>query len=114
MTEKSKKYLLDILNSISLIEEFVKECKNFNTYIQDAKTKSAVERQLGIIGEAVNLYQKSAPNTPLENSSKIITFRNWLIHAYDAIDDTTVWAVIQIHLPILKEEIGVRLREIND
>lgn len=114
MTEKSKKYLLDILNSIALVEEFVKECKSFDIYIQDSKTKSAVERQLGIIGEAVNLYQKSAPNYPLENSSKIITFRNWLIHAYDAVDNTTVWAVIQIHLPILKEEIRIRLREVNN
>lgn len=110
MTEKSKKYLLDILNSIALIDQFIEGVKNFDDYLKDSKTKSAVERQLGIIGEAVNLFQKSSPEEPLHNSSKIITFRNWLIHAYDSIDNNTVWAVIQIHLPVLKEEIRLKLQ----
>lgn len=44
MTEKSKKYLADILIAISLIEDFTLDIKDFNNYEQDLKTQSAVER----------------------------------------------------------------------
>jgi uncharacterized protein with HEPN domain len=54
MTEKGKKYLSDILTSIDLIEDFTVDINDFNTYQADLKTQSAVERQLAIIGEALN------------------------------------------------------------
>ena len=53
----SKKYLSDIKYSIILIEKFIIEY-NFLQYQNDLKTKSAVERQLGIIGEVVNNFKK--------------------------------------------------------
>jgi len=40
----------------------------------------------------------------LENARKIVGFRNRLIHAYDAVDSSMVWAIIKRHLPPLKEE----------
>ena len=46
MTEKSKKYLSDILMAIELIEEFTLGISDFNIYDKDRKTQSAVERQL--------------------------------------------------------------------
>lgn len=46
MTEKSKKYLSDILMAITLIEEFTAGINDFNIYDNDRKTQSAVERQL--------------------------------------------------------------------
>lgn len=49
MTEKSEKFLSDILISIELIEEFISGF-DFNSYDIDRKTQSAVERQLAIIG----------------------------------------------------------------
>ncbi|WP_205943657.1 HepT-like ribonuclease domain-containing protein [Pedobacter cryophilus] len=59
MTEKEKKFLADIEHSIELIESFIIEIKSFEQYSKDEKTKSAVERHLGIIGEAVNKFLKS-------------------------------------------------------
>lgn len=99
----------DILVAIQLIEEFTEGINSFPEYAADLKTRSAVERQLGIIGEAVNKYQKEEPTKSLSNSRKIITFRNWLVHAYDSIDNNTVWAIIRIHLPVLKEEVTICL-----
>lgn len=58
MTEKSKKYLSDILMAVILIEEFTVEITDFNSYNNDRKTQSAVERQLAIIGEALAQLQK--------------------------------------------------------
>ena len=57
MKLESKKYLSDIEYSIGLIEDFLVDF-TFTDYRDDLKTKSAVERQLGIIGEAVNNYKK--------------------------------------------------------
>lgn len=53
MTEKEKKFLSDIITSIELIESFIKDLGTFDDYQKDLKTKGAVERHLGIIGEAV-------------------------------------------------------------
>lgn len=56
MTEKEKKFLSDMLNSIELIEDFTRDLKSFTDYQKDLKTKGAVERHPGIIGEAVNKF----------------------------------------------------------
>ena len=104
MTERAKKYLFDILFSIEAIEEFIKDI-DFTNYQEDLKTKSAVERQLGIIGEAVNKFSKEKYSIELQNSREIVNFRNRIIHAYDSVDDNIVWAIKTNHLPILKNEV---------
>lgn len=105
MTEKSKKYLSDILMAIDLIEKFTVDITNFKIYQNDLKTQSAVERQLGIIGEALNKLKKIEPDLEIENAKQIIGFRSRLIHAYDSIDDSIVWAILNRHLNKLKVEI---------
>ena len=105
MTEKSQKYLSDIIHSIELIEEFTKSIKTFSQYENDLKTQSAVERHLGIIGEAVNKYDMLNPNNSIVNARKIVGFRNRLIHTYDAIDPSMIWAIIKQYLQPLKEEV---------
>jgi uncharacterized protein with HEPN domain len=41
----------------------------------------------------------------LSNTHQIIAVRNRLIHSYDSIDDTIVWAIIKKHLPLLKADV---------
>lgn len=105
MTEKSTKYLSDILMAIDLIEKFTVDIPDFNIYENDLKTQSAVERQLAITGEALNKLKKAEPNLEIENAKQIIGFKNRLIHAYDSIDNSIVWAIINRHLKKLKDEI---------
>ena len=90
MTEQGKKYLTDILRSIELIEQFTATVNSYNDYSSDLKTQSAVERQLGIIGEAVNKFDKLFPEITLENARRIVGFRNRLIHSYDAVDSSMI------------------------
>ena len=104
MTEKGLKYLSDIIQAIELIEDFTQSIKNYNDFVNDLKTQSAVERQLGIIGEAVNKFEILHPEESLENAHKIVGFRNRLIHAYDAVDSSIVWAIVKKHLAPLKTE----------
>lgn len=105
MTEKSKKYVSDILMAITLIREFTIEITDFNTYDKDRKTQSAVERQLVIIGEALNKLRGLESGIVIENDKQIIGFRNRLVHAYDSIDNSIVWAILNRHLEKLKAEI---------
>jgi uncharacterized protein with HEPN domain len=104
MTDKAAKYLSDIQQSISLIENFMEGIENFSTYQSDYKTQSAVERQLGIIGEAVNKFRQEENIIILNHTRQIINFRNRLIHSYDSIDTAIVWVILKNHLPMLKQE----------
>jgi uncharacterized protein with HEPN domain len=105
MTEQAKKYLTDILTAIENIESFIRGIDSFITYQNDLKTQSAVERQLAIIGEAVNKFDRQFPVHSLKNAGKIISVRNRLIHAYDNIDNSITWAILQNHLKGLKQEV---------
>lgn len=104
MTERGKKYLSDILQAIELVEAFLEGIDDFASYVGDLKTQSAVERQLGIIGEAVNRFRQSGEADALPQSREIVGFRNRLIHQYDGLDEAIVWSVVHEHLPLLKEE----------
>jgi len=109
MTEQGKKYLSDILSCIELIEEFVTNINSFESYQSDLKSQSAVERQLGIIGEAVNKFDLLFPNETLESARQIVGLRNRLIHAYDSIDNSIIWAIIKKYLILLKNEVIDRM-----
>lgn len=76
---------------------------------RDIKTQSAVERQLGIIGEAVNSYEKIEDMDSLVYARKIVGFRNRLIHSYDRIENSMVWVIIIRYLKELKSEVTGKL-----
>jgi len=106
MDNKIKTWLYDILNSISEIESFIEDKpKNFIEYQKDVKTKRAVERNIEIIGEAVNRILKENPDFKIENSRNIIGSRNRIIHSYDNIADDMIWSIVINSLPKLKFEI---------
>lgn len=96
----------DITTSIELIETFTNGINSFSEYSKDLKTKGAVERHLGIIGEAVNKFLKESATNDLKSAAQIISLRNRLIHSYDNVDDSIIWSVITRHLKPLKEEIN--------
>ena len=107
MTEKGKKYLSDILRAIDLIENFIADTPDFNLYQSDLKTQSAIERQLAIIGEALNKLKQIESDLSIQNDKQIIGFRNRLVHAYDSIDNAIVWVIVKRHLLEFKKEIQV-------
>ena len=109
MTDQGKKFLSDILQAIELIESFVIDIKDFDDYLTDKKTQSAVERQLGIIGEALNKFEKLFPESQISNARKIVGFRNRLIHTYDSVDPSMIWAIIKNHLGPLKDEVKSKI-----
>jgi uncharacterized protein with HEPN domain len=106
MDERILKWLYDIKSAIEEIESyFVDLPKDFNQYSSNLILKRAVERDLEIIGEAVNRILKRDPDFPIFNAKKIVALRNQIIHAYDNISDENIWSIIQKHVPKLKDEI---------
>lgn len=106
MEEKHLKWLHDIKVSIFEIEGFLEEHgKTFETYKNNLLLKKAIERNLGIIGEAVNRITKEYPEIKIENARGIIGLRNFIIHSYDNITDETIWAIILNHMPKLRREV---------
>jgi uncharacterized protein with HEPN domain len=69
-------WLLDILQCVDEINQFLGENRDFIAYKNDLKTKKAVERNLEIIGEAVARILKIEPNFKLENAKNIVGTRN--------------------------------------
>jgi uncharacterized protein with HEPN domain len=105
MTEREKKLLLDMFFAAQYVEQFKEPINSFEEFSQDIKTKSAVERQLLIIGEAAVKLRKEDGSVSLSTLASIIGFRNILVHAYDQVNNETVWLIIQKSVPQLLLEI---------
>lgn len=71
----------------------------------DIKTKRAIERNIEIIGEAVNRILKKDKNFEINNAQQIIGTRNRIIHGYDRVSDDMVWSIAINHLPRLRTEV---------
>lgn len=56
-----KTWLADIEQAIKEIKDFLPDKKDFIKFQQDIRTKRAVERNIEIIGEAVNRILKAKP-----------------------------------------------------
>ena len=100
-----KTWLLDIQQSIDEIFEFLGDRRDFIAFQKDLKTKKAVERNLEIIGEAVNRILKFDPGFQIENAKNIIGTRNRIIHSYDNISDELIWTIVCKELPKLKAQV---------
>ena len=100
-----KTWLQDIDRSIQEIYDFLPEQRDFNDFLSDLKTRKAVERNIEIIGEALNRILKEEPNIGISDSRKIVDTRNRIIHGYDSVSDDVIWLIVNRYLPILEEEV---------
>jgi uncharacterized protein with HEPN domain len=107
MQLETKKCLEDVRQASELIAQFTAG-KIFSDYDADAMLRSAVERQFEIIGEAVKRIAKldDAVYAEIPETSRIIAFRNILVHGYDVVDNQVVWDVIKYKLPQLSAHVS--------
>ena len=107
-----KACLYDILNAINEIDSFfVDTAKEFTAYQNDLKTRRAVERNVEIIGEAMNRILQKDNSVEHSNTRKIVDTRNRIIHGYDSVSDDIIWSIIISQLPVLKQEVEKMLNE---
>ncbi len=106
-------YLFDIKDSIDAIFEFVKDL-DFNDFMNDRKTRSAVIREFEVIGEAVKNLPDDIKNEYNEIQWRdIVDFRNLLTHQYFGIDFEIVWNTIKNDLPLLNKTVKTIISKIN-
>ena len=106
-----KKYLYDIQQSIDSINEYLGEKQDFFAYEQNKQLRRAVERELEIIGEAVNHLLELDKSIAIDNARRIVDLRNFVIHGYDKVDNVIIWGVISKDLPRLKEQVDMLMAQ---
>lgn len=106
------KYLYDMEQACGLLSSFL-EGRTFADYEADAMLRSAVERQLMVVGEALNRLRRIAPDllTFITDSRRIIAFRNILVHGYDVIRNEVVWGILDSDLSTLTNEVSALLQQ---
>ena len=106
MDRHLKAYLFDIQTAIDEIYSFFDIVpKRFEEYERNLMLRRAIERNVAIIGEAVNRMVKEYPEVQITNARAIIATRNRVIHAYDAVTDDIMWKIVINDLPRLKDEV---------
>jgi len=98
-------YLFDILNSINEINEYIADNRTYDHYCNSKILQRAIERNLEIIGEAMNRILKIEKNIPIQKTKEIIDTRNKISHGYDNVNHTIIWGIVIKHLPVLKSEV---------
>ncbi len=106
MDEQIKTWLYDILTAIEEVEGFFGDGpKRFADYRADVRTRRAVERNVAIMGEAMNRILRVVPDFTITAARQIVDTRNRVVHGYDSVSDETMWGIVINHLPPLKAEI---------
>src|SRR5690606_20038499 len=101
-----KTWLFDIQRAISEVDGFFNDGpRDFTNYQNDLRTKRAVERNIEIIGVALNRILRRDKSIEIKNSRKIVDARNRIIHGYDSVSDEVIWGIVIRHLPTLQTEI---------
>ena len=95
-------YLKDILEAMDAAQVFV-EGMDFDAFVADDKTTSAVVRKLEIIGEATKnvpeTIRQQYPQVPWRDMAGM---RDRIIHRYFAVNYVIVWNTVKDHIPPLQ------------
>src|SRR4030042_3012928 len=102
MEHDIKAYLKDTEQAIKEIHDFLPKESNFLAFQKDLKTRKAVERNIEIIGEAMDRILKEDPTIQITDSRKIVDTRNRIIHGYDVVSDDVIWLIVNNSFPLLE------------
>ena len=105
MTEAEAKWLFDIQEACDALVEHTSSTPTLSAYLANRTVRAAVERELIVIGEAVNRIRKGPSGLELTDAQRIVQFRNHIVHGYDSIQHAAVWQVMQQHVPALRVEV---------
>jgi len=112
--ERDSGSLWDMAQAIRLIQEFTTDV-SCETYLENVFIQSAVERQLGILGEAARRvsieFQQFHPEIDWRNA---INLRNILVHRYDQVSSEVIWNIVTSVLPSLLVQIEALLPTLPD
>jgi len=110
MRREAAKLLWDAREASDRIVRFVGN-GSLKTYLGDEVTRSAVERQLEVIGEALGRLRALDPEIArrIPRLAQLVAFRDLLLHQYGDSDDRLVWDVVKTRVPALREALRTLL-----
>ncbi len=110
MPRDPEKYLFDMLDSCRFLLRFTAG-RTLDEYTRDRGFRSAVDRELQIIGEALIQLHQLAPQIAekISDYQRIIGFRHVLVHGYDSLNHELVCYVIEHKLRNLQGEVQALL-----
>ena len=109
------KHLQDILTAINDLEKvFIDYPNRFDVFEKDNLRRWAVERKTEIMGEAMTRIRRYNPDFIIPNSREVIATRNRIIHSYENVDPAFLWSLITRHIPLLKRDIEIIIKEIEE
>lgn len=112
MTTETRQRLLDAFESCQTIRRYT-DGIDFAAYLRDGEKRDAVERRLGIVGEALHRAETLDPALAeqLPELRQIVGLRNRVIHGYADVNAEIVWNVVQHRLPPLQTRLAELLGE---
>lgn len=102
MQPETGAHLWDAAEAARLVNEFARG-KTEADFISDLVVRSATERQLEILGEALNRLRRDDADTAarVPDLDRIVGMRNILAHEYGDIDYEIVWRAATTGAPAL-------------
>ena len=104
--------MYDVQQSIDSIYEYLGEQRDFFEYERNKQLRRAVERELEIIGGAVNHLLALDSSIAIDNARRIVGLRNFVIHGYDKVDNVIIWGfnfIRELHYNPLKIRVSEAL-----
>lgn len=89
--------------------------KSYEDYLSDRTLRWATERQLGIVGGALNQLSRIAPDVAerIPRLAQVVSLRNVIVHGYGRLDHSEIWRIIGDDLPRLLEIVELRIAELE-
>lgn len=99
MGAEAAKYLWDALQAGERAQRFALGM-DYDAYCADEVRRSAIERQLEILGKALLRLRKVNPEAAarIPELHRAVALRHVLIHGYANVDNNIVWGVVRQHL----------------
>jgi uncharacterized protein with HEPN domain len=115
MPRDVRAYLVDILESCDAITMALNGI-DIETYKTNRLIRSAVEREFTIIGEAMSVLSRRAPDifASITHARRIVDFRNQLMHEYPNVNDSLVWGIADRDVVVLHRECAMLLNNLGD
>lgn len=115
MPRDARAYLADIVDACDAIRVALVDT-DLEAYKANRLVRSSVEREFTIIGEAMIVLSRTAPDifAGITHARRIVDFRNQLTHAYADVNDALVWGTADRDAPVLCSECLAALQKLEN
>lgn len=111
MKRDPRPYLHDAIEAAERLSQMI-EHKSLKDYLDDGFLRSAVERQLIVIGEALYQLRTYFPDLAqrIPECHRFVTFRHVLVHSYNQVEPDVAWGLMETGLDRLISATGKVLK----